>query len=257
MTIEFQGSDDRVRFGTQARLLAPGIVLSFVVAAAATFLSEHYGAPVMLFALLLGMALHFLSADARAAPGIDFTARKLLRVGIALLGARITFAQMAELGAAPVLLVGVSGGRAVAILPLGPAWWGGKGPLAVKLSLVPSVRWVKLTSAACRSRRHERDPLGGPKGRQREPLAGNAGDAQAEDGHGRCAGERDGPDDLDADDKNKITEWRHPGPERVTARHGRKAQGERSTRSRRQGLRSSRWGSSVPGLERMQLSELM
>ena len=34
-----------------------------VVAAAATFLSQHYGAPVMLFALLLGMAMNFLSAE--------------------------------------------------------------------------------------------------------------------------------------------------------------------------------------------------
>ena len=59
----------------------------------------------MLFALLLGMALHFLSADPRAAEGIDFTAKKLLRVGIALLGARITFGQVADLGAAPVAIV--------------------------------------------------------------------------------------------------------------------------------------------------------
>ena len=35
------------------RELAPGFVVSLIVAAAATILSEHYGAPVMLFALLL------------------------------------------------------------------------------------------------------------------------------------------------------------------------------------------------------------
>ncbi|WP_299841609.1 putative sulfate exporter family transporter [uncultured Jannaschia sp.] len=87
------------------RGLTPGVVLAFVVAAAATFLSEHYGAPVMLFALLIGMALHFLATDPRAAAGIDFTAKRLLRVGIALLGARITFGQVAELGATPIALV--------------------------------------------------------------------------------------------------------------------------------------------------------
>ena len=37
------------------RGLFPGVLASVVVAAAATFLSQHYGAPVMLFALLLGM----------------------------------------------------------------------------------------------------------------------------------------------------------------------------------------------------------
>lgn len=85
--------------------LAPGIAVAFTVAAAATFLSEHYGAPVMLFALLLGMALHFLAADDKCAPGIEFTAKKLLRWGIALLGARITFTQISSLGAGPIALV--------------------------------------------------------------------------------------------------------------------------------------------------------
>ncbi|SEO28706.1 hypothetical protein SAMN04489859_105920, partial [Paracoccus alcaliphilus] len=63
-----------------------------------------------------------------------------------------------------------------------------------------------------------------PQGGQREPLAGRAGDAQAEDGRGRCAGEQDGPDDLGADDKrtglqNGVTRARKG----ATARHGRKA----------------------------------
>lgn len=33
----------------------PGVLASLIVAVAATFLSEHYGGPVMLFALLLGI----------------------------------------------------------------------------------------------------------------------------------------------------------------------------------------------------------
>ena len=87
------------------RELMPGVLACGVVAAAATFLSEHYGAPVMLFALLLGMAMNFLSADGPCAAGIEFTARQLLRVGVALLGLRITVAQIAALGWHPVLLV--------------------------------------------------------------------------------------------------------------------------------------------------------
>lgn len=85
--------------------LLPGIAVSFTVAAAATFLSEHYGAPVMLFALLLGMSLHFLAAEPKCAPGVEFTAKKLLRWGIALLGARITFSQISSLGTGPIALV--------------------------------------------------------------------------------------------------------------------------------------------------------
>ncbi|HEY4081637.1 MAG TPA: putative sulfate exporter family transporter [Burkholderiaceae bacterium] len=91
--------------GTRGRSLFPGVMACGVVAAAATFLSEHYGAPVMLFALLLGMAMNFLSADGPCAPGIAFTARELLRIGVALLGLRITIAQVAALGWGPVGMV--------------------------------------------------------------------------------------------------------------------------------------------------------
>jgi uncharacterized integral membrane protein (TIGR00698 family) len=93
---------------TQARLLFPGVLACAVVAAASTFLSQHYGAPVMLFALMLGMAMNFLSAEGPCKPGIEFTARHVLRWGVALLGLRITVAQVAALGWHPVLLVAVS-----------------------------------------------------------------------------------------------------------------------------------------------------
>jgi len=78
---------------------------SAMVAAAATFLSEHYGAPVMLFALLLGMSLHFLATEGACKPGIEFTARTVLRLGVALLGLRLTLGQMAALGVKPVAMV--------------------------------------------------------------------------------------------------------------------------------------------------------
>jgi uncharacterized integral membrane protein (TIGR00698 family) len=93
------------RFAERVRVLAPGFITSAIVAAAATFLSEHYGAPVMLFALLLGMALHFLASEGKCKPGIEFTARTVLRLGVALLGLRLTLAQMAALGWKPVVMV--------------------------------------------------------------------------------------------------------------------------------------------------------
>ena len=85
--------------------LAPGFSISLVAAAAASFLSEHYGAPVMLFALLLGMGLSFLSVEGRCKAGIEFTARTVMRIGIALLGMRITIEQMTALGWQPIALV--------------------------------------------------------------------------------------------------------------------------------------------------------
>lgn len=84
-------------FSQRTRELAPGFVVSSVVAAAACFLSEHYGAPVMLFALLLGMSVNFLAAESKCKVGIEFTARSVLRMGIALLGMRITLGQITAL----------------------------------------------------------------------------------------------------------------------------------------------------------------
>ncbi len=89
----------------QGRQLFPGLMACGVVAAASTFLSQHYGAPVMLFALLLGMAMNFLSAEGACAAGIGFSARELLRIGVALLGLRITASQVVALGWHPVALV--------------------------------------------------------------------------------------------------------------------------------------------------------
>ena len=79
--------------------------MSAVVAVAALFLAEHYGAPVMLFALLLGMAVNFLSDDDRCKPGIEFVARQVLRWGVALLGLKISIAQVQSMGWPPVLMV--------------------------------------------------------------------------------------------------------------------------------------------------------
>jgi len=92
----------------QGRTLFPGLLASAVVAAAATFLSDHYGAPVMLFALLLGIAMNFLSSEGACKSGIEFTARDLLRIGVALLGLRITVGQIAELGWGPVAIIVLS-----------------------------------------------------------------------------------------------------------------------------------------------------
>ena len=75
----------------RARLseLSPGVMVVAIVAVAALYLAGHYGAPVMLFALLLGMAVNFTGDDPRCRPGIDFAARQILRIGVALLGMRM------------------------------------------------------------------------------------------------------------------------------------------------------------------------
>jgi uncharacterized integral membrane protein (TIGR00698 family) len=85
--------------------LWPGVALALTVAAAATFLSQHYGAPAMLFALLIGMAFNHLSAEGACLPGLAFASTTLLRTGVALLGARISLTDVAALGAAAAVEV--------------------------------------------------------------------------------------------------------------------------------------------------------
>lgn len=85
-------------FAQQAARLSRGFLLACLVAAAAQFLSDHYGAPAMLMALLIGMAFNFLAADPQCGPGLEVTSKTLLRLGVALLGFRLGFADLAELG---------------------------------------------------------------------------------------------------------------------------------------------------------------
>jgi uncharacterized integral membrane protein (TIGR00698 family) len=76
----------------------PGLLMSAVIAVAAAFIAENRGGPTLLYALLLGMALNSVAGEGAAKAGVDFAARRILRLGVALLGARITFAQIGALG---------------------------------------------------------------------------------------------------------------------------------------------------------------
>jgi uncharacterized integral membrane protein (TIGR00698 family) len=86
----------------------PGTMVCVVIALAATFLSEHYGGPQLLYALLIGLSFHFLMANPQIKPGVEFCGRTLLRCGVALLGARITFDQVQALGLTTALVVGAA-----------------------------------------------------------------------------------------------------------------------------------------------------
>lgn len=93
------------KFSLQNFSYMSGIFISVVVGMAALFLSEHYHAPAMLFALLLGMALSFLYEQPQCHQGIEFTACHVLRIGVALLGLRVAFGDLAALGWLTALLL--------------------------------------------------------------------------------------------------------------------------------------------------------
>jgi uncharacterized integral membrane protein (TIGR00698 family) len=111
-----------------AARLYPGATVSAVFGIAAFAISARYGAPAMLLALLLGLAGHFLYEFDRIRPGVDWAARAVLRLGVALLGLRIAFADVLSLGVAPISVV--------------------LAAMAVTLvSGVAIARWLKLSSA--------------------------------------------------------------------------------------------------------------
>jgi uncharacterized integral membrane protein (TIGR00698 family) len=72
---------------------------------AASFIARLHGGPQLLYALLFGVSFHFLHEDTKIRPGIELCTGFVLRLGVALLGARITVAQIAALGMSTALIV--------------------------------------------------------------------------------------------------------------------------------------------------------
>lgn len=96
------------------KALVPGVLICTLIALSATFLSEHYGGPQLLYALLIGLSLHFVTQQDSNSAGIHFCARTVLRFGVALLGIRITLDQVAHLGASVGLMLVMAVGITIA-----------------------------------------------------------------------------------------------------------------------------------------------
>ena len=90
---------------------APGILLCCAIAAIA-FVANANGwmkfgrvmIPPLIVTLVIGMCLQPLSAKDVLKPGLDFSGRTLLRLGVALYGAQLTLGQLVHGGALPVVI---------------------------------------------------------------------------------------------------------------------------------------------------------
>jgi uncharacterized integral membrane protein (TIGR00698 family) len=92
---------------------APGLALCAVLGAAALGLATQAGSGVV-WALLLGMLIAAVwSPTPRVSPGIDLTARTILRVGVALLGAQVSADVVRALDAGTMAIL--AGGIAVVL----------------------------------------------------------------------------------------------------------------------------------------------
>jgi len=93
------------------RRVAAGTGVCAAIAAVAFFVDAHgwtrFGhvfVPPLIVALAIGMALQPLSGRSALNAGIDFSGRTLLRVGVALYGARLTLGNLVDGGPLPVLI---------------------------------------------------------------------------------------------------------------------------------------------------------
>ncbi|WP_420326026.1 YeiH family protein [Mameliella sp.] len=118
-----------LRARTQEHL--PGVAVAGVISIAAFAIAARYDAPVMLFALLLGMAMSFLAEDERTAIGIRLVASTGLKLGVALMGLRISFEQLFDLGPAVFLLILLGSASTILLgLAIGRAMgWSGSAAL--------------------------------------------------------------------------------------------------------------------------------
>lgn len=114
-----------------ARDAMPGLLLAATIALAVRFVSDRLGGPAMLYALLFGMAFNFLTDDERFARGIRFASRHILRIGVALLGLRITTGEVMALGWPVVALIGASVAATILFGGLIGRAFGLKGGLAL------------------------------------------------------------------------------------------------------------------------------
>ena len=95
-----------------------GLALAGAVAVGAAALEAVSGAPAMLVALIAGMAFNRVAEAPAMRPGLDLAARTVLRIGVALLGLRLSLGDLAALGPGPPLAVA---GLVVATIGAGAA----------------------------------------------------------------------------------------------------------------------------------------
>ncbi|MEM9843039.1 MAG: putative sulfate exporter family transporter, partial [Pseudomonadota bacterium] len=81
-----------------------GLLLTALVALAAFGVASASGGPVMIFALIGGLAIARVSTQATFRPGITIGAKQVLHLGVILLGAQIALTDILALGWQPLLI---------------------------------------------------------------------------------------------------------------------------------------------------------
>src|SRR5579864_4367144 len=103
---------ERELAASQAGVLAgvlPGVVLAAGIAASAFLLRRLPGLGIfspMILSTFLGMALHNMAGTpAWAKPGVVFSLKRILRLGIVLLGLQLMLTQVMQIGIAGIAII--------------------------------------------------------------------------------------------------------------------------------------------------------
>ncbi len=117
-----------------ARAVAPGIALVAAVALIATLLADRVEAisPLVAGVVLGAVIVNLVSLPAPLQPGITFAAKNLLRVGVVLLGFRLSLSDLGDLGLRGLVVVAL----VVACTFFGTQWLGAMMGLSKDLSLL-------------------------------------------------------------------------------------------------------------------------
>ncbi|MEE2730844.1 MAG: putative sulfate exporter family transporter [Pseudomonadota bacterium] len=139
------------KFRTQAQSqllpLMPGLLISLTIVFAAHYLSSQHGSPLILTTVLMGMAFNNLSAHSEFRPGLEYCTRSLLRVGVALLGIRITLEHITEYGYQPLILVMICTSATIGFSLVMGRWLGADRFMALLTGVATAICGVSAAMA--------------------------------------------------------------------------------------------------------------
>ncbi len=98
--------------------LSPGILLTVTIAIISLFIKELYPpiSPVVI-AIILGLFINnFIGFPLKCKTGVDYSSKKLLKLGIILLGIRLSFYEILNLGTMALAIIVVCIGLALALV---------------------------------------------------------------------------------------------------------------------------------------------
>jgi len=97
---------------SRAARIVPGALLTIAIAGAAFLVHRVPGVEMLsplILAIVIGTALHnFIGTPAWAKPGVTFSLRRVLRLGVILLGLQLTAEQVTQVGASGLLIIAAS-----------------------------------------------------------------------------------------------------------------------------------------------------